>query len=246
MICLSFDTDHMSEERMKEFLELFDLPGDCTFFCTQRYDCLEETDHETCPHPFLKEGADWQQELIAKRVEFPQAIGWRSHSCVYSHLLASWLGSNEYQYVSIHDDFGKCGLEPMKQAWGVWSIPIYYMDTLDFSAKKHWGESAAAPFARELLIHSVTKDGLYVYDFHPIHLLLNTPNPDYYFKMRDRFRAHETIEHLSYDGYGTANFFHDLVKLMKERKLTSVKMRDFINHGQSLTNETAKTLETVR
>ena len=76
MICLSFDTDHMNEARMEEFLDEVTWPGGGTFFCTQAYACLNRDEFELAPHPFLTGNRDWLFELRTKRAEFPKAVGW--------------------------------------------------------------------------------------------------------------------------------------------------------------------------
>jgi hypothetical protein len=224
MICLSFDTDHMDEARMREFLKRVDIPGAATFFCTQRYESLEATRHELCPHPFLEQGRNWEEELRAKRDEFPQARGWRSHSCVFSHILAEQVGRLGYRYVSTHDDFGRPGPRPHRHCWGIWHMPIYYMDNLDFSRTRFWPDDGRPAFAPALIEQAVVDDGIYVFDFHPIHLLLNSDSTDWYFKHRDRFLGGEPVERLNSSGYGVRSFYQDLRARMAEAKVESVAM----------------------
>lgn len=223
MICISFDTDHMDEHRMVEFLSKVYFPGLGTFFCTQSYHCLSTTIHEIAPHPYLGADNDWDQELINKRQEFPKAIGWRSHSCVFSHKLAFWLWKNNYKYVTVHDDFGRCAMQPIKHSWGVWHLPIYYMDNLDF-CRQDFFERDEKPFSRSLIDNALEQDGIYVFDFHPIHLLLNTPSSEFYFEKRQQFCEGISIEKLSYTGYGTLNFFKDLCAAMQNVNIKSLTL----------------------
>jgi hypothetical protein len=226
-ICLSFDTDHMNEAQMAQFLSANAFAGRGTFFCTQRYECLAGTGHEQGPHPFLDPGSDWEKELSSKREEFPDATGWRSHSCVFSNMLAVWLGEHGYRYASTHDQLGAMGIVPTWHSWGVWHLPIYYMDTMDFSARRFAQEQARAElFDRALIRRAVEGPGLYVFDFHPIHIMLNTPTAEYYLSRRDRFRAGEPVENLRHPGYGTANFFHELCTAVNDAGLRSVAMAD--------------------
>lgn len=231
MICLSFDTDHMSERRMAEFCERIGIPGAGTFFCTQPYDCLERAGHELAPHPYLDGKGGHEEELLAKRAEFPQATGWRAHSCVFSHIIAEWLGRNGYRYISTHDQFGDAGLLPVRHPWGIWHMPIYYMDNMDFSRKRFWGEAAGEPFSPHLIERATKGEALFVFDFHPIHLLLNTPGPDHYFAVRDRFKRGDSLESLRYGGYGTESFFRDLCENMTARGLESWRMSAALDHS---------------
>jgi hypothetical protein len=231
MICLSFDTDHMNEQQMAEFLSANEFVGKGTFFCTQRYECLAGTGHEVGPHPFLDPGSDWDKELTRKREEFPLAKGWRSHSCVFSNMLAVWLGRNGYEYASTHDQFGRAGMVPTWHNWGMWHLPIYYMDTMDFSAGRFSRGPNRAPFDRALIREAIETQGLYVFDFHPIHIMLNTPNAEYYLGRRDKFRAgDEPARDLRFSGYGTANFFNELCTDMERAGLRSLAMGEALSH----------------
>lgn len=227
MISLSFDTDHMNEARMEEFLAEETWPGGATFFCTQPYECLSRLGGvELAPHPFLTGERNWLTELKKKRAEFPQASGWRSHSCVFSHTLAEWISCNGYLYASTHDSFGEARIRPSRHLWGVWHVPIYYMDNLDFSRNRFAPERNERPFARSLIETACRPDGLYVFDFHPIHLMLNTPDPDWYSRRRTAFLAGDSISALRYDGYGARSFFVDLVAAMNNLSLSSTSILD--------------------
>ena len=82
------------------------------------------------------------------------------------------------------------------------------------------------PFSAQLIANALEHEGFYVFDFHPIHLLLNSPNPDWYAAMRDRFLADERLADLRYEGYGARSFFDDLRAAMRSRGVGSVKIVD--------------------
>ena len=227
MICLSFDTDHLNERRLRDFLETHPFPGRATIFCHQPFDCLSDLEHELAPHPFLAEGADWLSELAEKRQMLPAATGWRSHSCVFSHILARWLGENDYQYVSVDERFGEAGIWPTRHPMGaIWQIPIYYMDTFDISRQRFWTGSDVRPFDPALIDKALRADGIHVFDFHPIHVMLNTPDPEFYFAARDRYRAGEPIESLRYNGHGVGVFFQALCEQMRAENDESVPLAE--------------------
>ena len=224
MILLSFDTDHLNEARMEEFLASVSWPGSATFFCTQVYRCLGRTEYELAPHPLLTGNNEWLTELKAKRAQLPNALGWRSHSCVFSHTLAEWISCNGYAYVSTHDSFGERGIKPTRHLWGVWHVPIYYMDNLDFSRRRFAPEREEKPFDRSRIETACSPDGYYVFDFHPIHLMLNTPDPDWYALRRAQFLAGEKLASIRHEGYGARSFFDELVGAMKVQSLNSASI----------------------
>jgi hypothetical protein len=225
MICLSFDTDHLDEARMREFVATVPVPGAGTFFCTQRYESLGAP-HELCPHPYLPAGGDWEAELRAMRDAFPEARGWRAHSCVYSHMLAERIAADGYLYASTYDQLGRVGLEPNREAWGVWHLPIYYMDSLDFSHRRFWPGGTHRPFEPGLIEAVLAHDGVYVFDFHPVHLLLNSTSAEAYFERRDAFKAGAALDGLRCPGYGSRDFYDDLCAAMREAGVDSTGMLD--------------------
>ena len=157
----------------------------------------------------------------------PAATGWRSHSCVFSHILARWLGENDYQYVSVDERFGEAGIWPTRHPMGaIWQIPIYYMDTFDISRQRFWTGSDVRPFDPALIDKALRADGIHVFDFHPIHVMLNTPDPEFYFAARDRYRAGEPIESLRYNGHGVGVFFQALCEQMRAENAESVPLAE--------------------
>lgn len=225
-ISISFDTDHMSNGRMLEFLKHSPFPGEATYFCTQVYEALSNTSSELAPHPYMGKSGDWLAELRAKRAEFPEAMGWRSHSCLFSHIVAEWLAFNGYLYASTHDEFGREGLRPSLNMWGIWQMPIYYMDNLDLSQPRFWPSANKAVMSSDIIARALEVPGTYVFDFHPIHLLLNTPDPATYSALRGRFLDGESSEILRYRGRGAHSFFCELIEAMDKKGFRSVSIHD--------------------
>lgn len=211
---------------MVEFLELFPFPGEATFFCTEAYPCLERKLHELAPHPYLGKSKVWLAELNRMRSAFPRATGWRSHSCVFSHIIAEWLAFNGYLYASTFECFGRDGTVPIRNDFGIWQMPIYYMDNLDISRGRFWPKLKQRPFDRGLIDVAIDGKACYIFDFHPIHLLLNSPEPEWYFERREAFKQGTSLTDLRFDGYGAASFFGDLASAMSDRGVRSYSMLD--------------------
>jgi polysaccharide deactylase WbmS-like protein len=222
LICISFDTDHVDDRRMEEFLSDFRIPGVATFFCTQRYEALDGGPHELCPHPVLEPETDWSEVLDRKQREFPDARGVRPHSCVNTNMLSIDYHRRGFEWVSARELPGQSGIAPYREAWGVWHVPLYYMDTMDFSFGDYWPDDGGGPFGRELLETTTREPGLYVFDFHPIHLMLNSTSAREYLSRRDRFKAGEPIEEIRCEGYGAGEYYADLISLMEEAGVTTV------------------------
>lgn len=212
MICLTFDTDWVSDADMARFLAEFQLPGRATFFCHQPFQSLASTMHEVCPHPFISDLDDWQPGLddLRNRVN-ARARGVRTHSCVFSHMVGIGLRDMGFDYVSQANNLYQRGLSPFRHPWGIWELPIYYMDNMDFWMRVNWPDVHHEPFSDGVIDAAIDGQGLYVFDFHPVHIALNTRTPQDYQQVK---RAIVSDGASPFDfaaaGRGTRTFFERL------------------------------------
>jgi hypothetical protein len=212
MICLTFDTDHMRQEDMERFLEERSLPGQVTFFAHQYFSSLEATDHEICPHPFIRSFTDWEKEVIEIAHQFSiRPKGIRFHSCVLSHTIAAGLKRLGYEYSSNIDHLFRKDLQPYRHSWGIWELPIYYMDNMDFCMSDNWPYIDHTPFDFNIIKTAVKSDGLFVFDLHPLHIAINTHDYATYLKAREKMsKDGESPFNLRYGKRGVAVFFDEL------------------------------------
>jgi len=217
MICLTFDTDWMTEASMARFLAEFPIPGSGTFFCHDAFACLQATTHELCPHPFVSDLSDWQAALMALNARVGGAgAGVRAHSCVFSHLMGVQLHELGFRYVSQATALFQSGLAPFRHPWGIWELPIYYMDNMDSCMAANWPELGHRPFASEWIARSLREPGLYVFDFHPLHIALNTPSQQAYQQVKSRIlEEHVSPFDLAFAGRGARTYFVELCEAMR-------------------------------
>lgn len=232
-ICITFDTDWVPVGVMEQ-LRLLDLfPGRSTHFCTDRYDYLYGNRHrvEFAPHPNFHNGhGDWFKTLADIEAKLPErGPGFRAHCLGYSQRLAMHLKGSNYRYVSQATRLEETGMMPYRHTWGLWEMPIYYCDNTDFSERSYWPDGRA-PFRKSVIENAVSKPGLYVFLFHPVHLALNTPSLDEHSRVRDRFynEVKRATPELVHQGYGTMSFFTDLADAMRAKGLPSVTLEDVL------------------
>lgn len=223
MICLSFDTDHMTAEGIREFIRRYPLPGRATFFQHRRFEELETSNHEVCPHPLINDLNQWQDAIKQITDGMPsRPVGIRSHSCVYSHMIGIGLNSLGYKYASNVDRLFESGLEPYRQPWGIWELPIYYMDSMDFWFLNNWRGLRHLPFDPKVIRTALENDGLYVFDIHPVHVALNSNSPEQYARVKNRILS-EGISpfELRSQGRGAGDFFEELCEAMERAGVRS-------------------------
>lgn len=231
MICLTFDTDWMTAPALDRFIAEFPIPGRATFFCHTAFAGLAGSAHEVCPHPFITDLANWRAGLDELRQQVnPKARGTRAHSCVFSHLIGLGLHEMGFEYVSQANSLYQPGLDPFRHPWGVWELPIYYMDNMDFWANVNWPGLAHEPFSSRWIEQAVAGSALYVFDFHPVHLALNTRTPDDYQRVKRRIiEGGVSPFDLACPGRGARQYFTELCAAMVTAGIPSVSCSDAID-----------------
>jgi hypothetical protein len=230
MICLTFDTDNMTEEWMAEFLKKFDWPGKATFFCHRYFSCLDRSRHEVGLHPYLQSLPDVEQAVCQLRNEVsPSAIGIRSHSCVTSHVIVEAFHKLGMQYCSNHEFLYQTSLRPFRQPWGLWELPIYYMDNMDFWFSEAWEDLEHEPFRREVMEQAFDSDGLFVFAFHPLHIALNTRRLSDYNQVRENiYEGRQAPFAMTFPGRGTRTFFEELLDMACEQGESFLSGKDVL------------------
>jgi hypothetical protein len=223
MICITFDTDWMTEEGLATFLDRFPIPGIATFFAHQRYECLVGSPHEVGPHPFISNLDDWRPGLktLAGSLGRPSR-GTRTHSCVFSHMVGVGLAEDGYEYISQANNLFEDGVRPIRHPWGVWELPIYYMDNMDFWMPRNWPQIGHVPFNNQLIQRAIEGDALYVFDFHPLHIAMNSRSPDDYQEVKGRvIQGGVSPFDVAFEGRGSRVFFEELCETMRKHDIES-------------------------
>ena len=221
MIYITFDTDHMTDNRMDSFLSTFELIGSCTFFCTQRFDALESTKHarhEIGLHPFLEDSPDWMMTIERLRAQWPISFeinGIRSHSCVFSQRFGVNLFEKGLSYVSHMTPPLGTVIPPFRYPWGIAEVPISYMDNMDL-AYQHLIPNYTA-LDKNFLHKALMSDLPFVFDFHPIHILLNTTSPQAYAEWWKNGCPSDYV----CNGFGVRDYFISLTETLKKHSSQS-------------------------
>jgi len=225
MIALSFDTDWMAPEDLERFLEEYPFPGTGTFFLHCAYALEKLRRHELCPHPFPVAPEHWKPSIAKMLQDFGLTpTGVRTHSAIHSHFLELCLYELGFKYTSNTSRLFLDDTRPVRLAWGCWEMPIYYMDNLDLTMAKYWPSLDHKPLSREVLLRALDGDSLYVFDFHPLHVCLNTPTLEYYLRHQAQLKAGTSPFELQYSGRGVGTFFKEFAELMTVRNLPSVSL----------------------
>ena len=82
---------------------------------------------------------------------------------------------------------------------------------------RNWDGLNHRPFNPEIIERAVGNEALYVFDFHPLHIALNTGKPDDYVAVKERI-LNEGVSpfDLRFPGRGTREFFVELCSAMEK------------------------------
>ncbi|MEE8239820.1 MAG: hypothetical protein V3R16_01010 [Nitrospirales bacterium] len=216
MIALTFDTDWMEPDDLERFLDEYPFPGRGTLFLHRPFRFLRSTTHELCPHPCPVGPDEWKASIRHMLDQLGvEPTGVRTHSAIHSHRLEMALFELGFKYTSNTSRLFERDIRPVRLAWGLWEFPIYYMDNLDLTMEEYWKELPHKPLADRVVAQALQSEALHVFDFHPLHVCLNTPSLAFYLQQQDKIRSGTSPFDLQYAGRGVGTLFRELCRGME-------------------------------
>jgi len=180
-IFLTFDMDWAHDDILSDTIDLVEAADiDATWYVTHNTPILERLrdnpKFELGIHPnfnFLlngdsRNGGD-PKEIIDRLLEFvPEAKSIRSHSLAQTEILIDLFINRGLKYVS--NTYIPFSSKMLIKPWSLWSelviVPHFFQDNVELRLGNH---------------HMSTENfGLRVFDFHPIHIFLNTESIEHY------------------------------------------------------------------
>lgn len=205
----SFDIDWAPEHVLEDFRNLLkQLPCASTVFFTHESDeCAAISalkNVETGLHPNFKGSKCYENTLGELQKKFPNARGVRNHDLFYSSSLLKIFYEKNIAYFSndlmfLHED-----LRPCYDWSGLVRLPYYWED--DVHSVYFSGE-----FKPAALANTAHEQGMRIFNFHPIHLYLNTRDFSDYLRVKEAVKDPSKAKSFQRAGVGTRTFFEALV-----------------------------------
>lgn len=217
-IFLSLDIDWAHDDILLDSIELIEGAGaSATWYVTHETPLLnrlrKNPNFELGIHPnfnFLLEGDSRNgrdaAEVIDRMLEIvPEAKSVRSHSLTQSEKLLDLFASRGLTHVG--NNYIPSMQNMRISPWRLWSglviVPHCFQDNVELRIKRNG--------------FNLIRDGLVVWDFHPIHIFLNTENINRYESTRPWHRnSTELIKHRSENMSGTRMLLKQLLKDTKQ------------------------------
>ena len=200
IIAISMDIDWAPDEVIEDSLELLALYDvRATLFMTHRTN-VDVSQHEVGIHPNFT-SLDLEKHIQERLNNFPNSKGTRSHSFFFTERLRELYDRYGILYQSNVMMYRQHYVKPYRMARTTLEIPLFWMDYFYIEM-----ENNAPSFQLQEL--QINEPGLKVFDFHPVHVFLNT-------------------EHLG--RYEAAKeYYHEPEKLIEFRNTQTLGVRDLL------------------
>ena len=217
---LTFDIDWAHDQIIEDVLQLLSryiVP--VTIFATHKTKILSSCSllkdrieiglHPNFNHLLWSESNGKNFSIVCSDLKeiYPNATSVRSHSLCFGSLIQTAyeaLGITHDSSMMIPYQYNNFDLFPFKMWDGLVRVPYFFCDYLTVM-------TTDAPINT-----LASRRGLKVFDFHPIHVFLNTESLDRYERTRPlHHNPKELIKH-RYQGYGTRNRLIELLELSKK------------------------------
>ena len=216
---MSFDMDWAIDEVINDTLEMIESAGvKATFFVTHNTPVLERMRQSPAIalglHPNFNPLIDNKEEalhpdqtLSELKAIVPEAKVLRSHSMTHS---ARWLGKYEELGVTHLSQYYMPGIKvihPFEHLNGLVEVPIYFADDGYISDLDH---QHIGRFPNGEILDGAS-DGIKVYNFHPIHIALNSRSLKLYHRAKPLSRNWEELLKQRNANIGIRNLFEKLI-----------------------------------
>ncbi|MBZ0202760.1 MAG: hypothetical protein IT281_07825 [Ignavibacteria bacterium] len=227
MIAFTCDVDWAPEEVIEDTLNLFEVFGvKCTFFSTHHSINLTKSNKklfEIGIHPDFtpllgNNSSKSLEDILDEIIDIhPDAIGVRTHTMVQSIALLQKFAEKKMLYEANSFMPYQTGLKPFRLWNNLVRIPYNWEDDV------HWAYGYSFDDSRI----NLDSDDLIVFDFHPIHIFLNTENKFRYNEAKKYYDDPKKLqEYKNTDLPGTRDLLMNLLKQIKSSNIQTHKMKD--------------------
>jgi len=205
-ICITLDVDWVKDEILEPIIQMIEQAGvKATLFATHQSPLLEELNpqqFELGLHPnFNQVNGDFEKPLRELKTLYPNAKGGRSHSLfVSSHILQLYMKYG-LKYESNIFLFNHQNLQPVIRFKDFISIPFY------------WSDDKYISLGSTFTLNQLHLDalGLKVFNFHPIHIFMNTSSETHYESYRTHYQNPAILRKFINPGEGVGKLFQLLL-----------------------------------
>ena len=215
IICFTSDVDWADEEVIKYTIDLFKkYETPITFFVTHKSKVIEKycKKKDLGIHPnFMKgstQGNNYKSVIkhclkLVTNTKWCRSHGYYENTSVLKEIYNQGI-RNDFYWSNMESD-----LMPYKHFTGITRYPVFFDDSVYLRLNKEERKRNI-----ELMFKLLSTQGLKIFDFHPIHIYLNTPSQKYY----ENFKKHydgKDIDKFVFKGKGIRTLLIELLRCLK-------------------------------
>lgn len=227
MNCFTIDVDWAPEEVIEDTLDLFKMYNvPCTIFTTHKSEILDNCDRDLFEiglHPNFNQilqgkGGNVEGVMSELKEMYPEAKGARSHSLTQSGYILEMYRKAGITYEANHFLPYHQGIKPFVLWNGMCRIPFNWEDDYHFALEYPFNDTKI----------DLKDKGLNIFNFHPIHIYLNSENNDRFTKIKHDQKNMDLLSSVQNNGeiLGTRDILIALLKYVSKNSLTSSKLYD--------------------
>lgn len=216
--CITSDIDWVNDYCITDFVDLCNQYGvSPTIFATHESEALKKmVDNKQVDlgiHPnFFPNSTQGSipTEIIENLLEiYPSSRSFRSHSFFENTPIIRNLVSHGLKYDSNLCLYFQPNIVPLNTGAGTIRFPVFWEDDI------HWSQPDFEWSFTRYLEHFKTP-GLKILNFHPIHVILNTPHNEFYQDRKGQIDdiSENNINQLRFAGKGTRTFFIEFLEYL--------------------------------
>ena len=206
MVIISIDVDWAPLDVISDTVSLLDKYNvAATFFMTDKPDYTYEEPHEVSIHPNFRDLDKIDQTIEDLMTRHPGALGCRSHTLLTGGRILESLSRFNIAYCSNYMMIDQWPIKRLKLPFDLIEYPIYFADVTMLRLGEVYQPS----------LRGTTQDrseSIMVFEFHPIHIYLNTPTIDFYNENKQFYQTPEELYARRYVGVGVRTVFENLLK----------------------------------
>jgi hypothetical protein len=224
-IYITMDTDWCADEVLAFALSLLrerHLP--CTVFATHNHAALQNINAEMMEiglHPNFSEvtAEGYEEKLQALQRLYPHAVGVSSHAMTSGTALLHLFRQYGLRYDRNILRYRDTEAKPFVYHNGLLRMPIFWEDDIWFT------HEPGARFSADMLKHEGFR---LIFNFHPIHLYMNTTSAEHYQTFKPYQRELQRLAQYSGTEYGALSFFEDLAAYIQNENVATGLLRDLL------------------
>ncbi len=218
MIAITIDTDWAPPEVIRFTTDLIhSYRCKVTAFVTDNVDVQAD---EICIHPNFTDINDLNTPISKLKEIFPTADGIRSHSLFFSERLRPYYTLNNIKFDSNSMQYFNLGIRCSMIAKNTLSIPIYFMDRF------HLEMASDDPDRFSIEQFNLDVDSLKVFDFHPIHVFLNTDSIESYNRAKEYYHQPKLLRRYINPGKGIMTLLVSMLSYIKDNNIPTYTMSE--------------------